>query len=243
MPFDEIHKRLLGTDSSLVDEVNSLLHNLSLQRVNEVSPGPSFNKPKILWEVQNYVQLSIHRVIEVGEGAANAWNTSRPATCFILSRAVMENVAALADVTFQIEGFVKDRKFIETHTLIVNRLMGGKLQKFPPEMQIPNILTAIDKTDKYFPNHRVRELYDFLSEFAHPNSLGMHGLYANIDPSTHILKIDPTFGMTEKHFTVIIQSLFRALNIFRNTILKIEDLYPEIRRLAKDDAESHGGYA
>jgi hypothetical protein len=243
MPFDEIHTRLLGSDSYLVDEVNKLLHALSVQQVKEVSPGPSFNKPKILWEVQNYVQLSIHRVVELGEGATNAWNASRPATCFILTRALMENVAALVDVTFQIEGFVQDNKFIEIHTLVVNRLMGGKLQKFPVEVQIPNILTAIDKTDKYFPNHRVRELYDFLSEFAHPNSLGMHGLYASIDPSTHILKIDPSFGMTKKHFTVIAQSLFRALNIFGNTILKIESLYPDIIRLSIDDAKSHGGCA
>lgn len=238
MPFDVIHKKLLDIDAELVDEINSLLTALSGKRDPEVSPGYDFSKPKVLWEVQNYVQLSIHRVVELGEGATDAWNRTHPAICFILTRALMENVAALFDVTNQIETFVAESKFTEIHDLVVNRLMGGKLEKFPDEIRIPNILNAIDKTDKHY---EVRPLYDFLCEFAHPNSLGMHGLYGSIDPATHILRVDSSFGINAKHFFVIVHSLHRTLAIFWNTVLKIEKLYPGILKVCQDDAKAHGG--
>lgn len=239
MPFDQTHKALLKTDAKLLDSVNSLLDAFSKGKLSEITPGSSFSKPKILWEVENYVQLSIHRVVELGEGAAEAWNNRRPAVCFILTRALMENVSSLVDLTYQTDAFVQNQKFIDIHNLVVNRLMGGKLGQFPPEVQIPNVLTAIDKTDKYFPDYKIRYLYDFLSEFAHPNSLGMHGLYGYVDPVTHVLKIDPSFGMNTRHFTVLIQALARALSVFRDAVLKIEGLYPLIVKLAINDAEAN----
>ena len=238
MPLDQIYKQLLNSHPENLDKINNLLKAILLNRFKEITPGTSFSKPKVLWEVEQYVQLTIHRVYELGEGATEAWNNSHPAICFILTRALIENVAALVDVITQIESFVGQNNLTEIHNLVVNRLLGGKLGDFPAELKISNILTAIDKTDNHFPDHQVRTLYDFLSEFAHPNSLGMHGLYGHLDAKTQILTIDPANAMTRQHFTVITQSLVRILSIWANTVLKVDTLYAQIIKIAEQDESS-----
>jgi len=231
MPFDQIHKRLLALQPENLDKINNLLEAFSLKRLNEITPGVSFSKPKVIWEIEQYVQLAIYRVYELGEGATEAWNSLHPATSFILTRALIENVAVLVDLTSQIESLTAEGKLTKIHNLVVNRLLGGKLERYPHELKITNVLTLIDKTDKQFPDYMVRQLYDFLSEFAHPNSLGMHRLYGHLEPSTQIFRLDPANAMTANNFTVLTQSLARILSIFGNIILKLESLYPQISKL------------
>jgi hypothetical protein len=56
--------------------------------------------------------------------------------------------------------------------------------KNDPDFPQPlNILTALDHMDKQFPG--VRDRYNELSEYTHPNWCGVFGLFANIDRETY----------------------------------------------------------
>ena len=64
--------------------------------------------------------------------------------------------------------------------------MGSRDKSTPHEPY--NILTAVDKVDKEFDG--LRQMYDCLSEFAHPNWSGTLGTYGRFDRENHVLLFD-----------------------------------------------------
>ena len=118
---------------------------------------------------------------ELGADAIQAFADGRLATAILLTRAVIENVA----LHWRLGDLIAGRKATtgsELSDTLTRMLVGWKNDKEFPEAF--NALSMIDRLDKIIPG--VRDSYNQLSEVAHPNYGGVHGLYAEENFVTHL---------------------------------------------------------
>jgi hypothetical protein len=223
------------TDPEHINSVNRLYKMLLSKRVFSVEPSRNPITPRVLWMIQSYIQLTIHRAIDLFDILSTAWADSKPSVAFVLTRAVVENAAAMYDLYDRLDSQLRVDEVKGIHEIIFVRLMGGRDKESPPI--IPNILGAIDKTDERYEGFRPS--YDLLSEFAHPNYSGMHGLYGKVDRETVTLYIDGSRGINDATFSFILFPLHLSLRVLLDSIHKIESLYPAIWYLSdKEENES-----
>lgn len=137
---------------------------------------------------------------ELGSDAIQAFADGRLATAILLTRAVIENVALhwrLGDLLTQ----RKETKGSELSDTLTRMLVGWKNDKEFPEAF--NALTMIDRLDRIVPG--VRDSYDQLSEVAHPNYGGVHGLYAENDEENFVTHLGPKVrDATPRHAVLIL---------------------------------------
>jgi hypothetical protein len=231
MTFDNANRKYLGDHPDWLDSANSLIAQLSDKRLGVVSPAGNPITPKVVWEIQNYEQLAIHRVIDLCDGVIQSWEAGRPVISFILTRAICENAAAIYDIADRIKSLVESKQFLDIHNTIVNRLLGGRVKE--ADLKVPNILGAIDKAMAYQPGFRT--MYDDLSEFAHPNYSGMLGLYGHIDKERIELRVDRTKGISEVKFGMLIYPLIASLRIVILAISSLHESYPAVWKLSDED--------
>ncbi|MGX1693150.1 hypothetical protein [Brevundimonas naejangsanensis] len=113
---------------------------------------------------------------EIGRLAISAYRSNDRAAAVLLTRALMENTG----LHWRLSALLGERANLtpdELDDTLTNMLMGWKGDdEFP---QALNVLGLIDRIDREVPG--IRHAYNSLSEIAHPNYGGVHGLYARID--------------------------------------------------------------
>lgn len=131
------------------------------------SPGNAMMlRESLFWRAEELARNAVS-AIEAGDLVAGA----------LLSRAVMETTAALVYLHKLVETGIKGGVTAELNTKIVDFLTGSKVWE---EMgDAVSVMKMIDVVNKLVPGFRGH--YDTLSEFAHPNWLGVHGAYGIID--------------------------------------------------------------
>lgn len=178
-----------------------------------------------VWAKAPYKALVIRggllwRSQELGADAIAAFAEERLATATILTRAVMENVA----LHWRLGDLITRRKETSGDNLsdtLTRMLVGWKNDKEFPEAF--NALTMVDRLDKIVPG--VRDGYDQLSEIAHPNYSGVHGLYAQNDEERFITHLGPKVRETTPRHAVLM--LAATLGLQRNADLMFADAFRE----------------
>lgn len=231
--LSEYQKELFPKYSKEIDTINNLITQLNNRRSKTVNPATIPITPKVVFNLKSYVQLSLHRVVDLAMEACNSWNNGTPVVAIILDRAMLENVAYLFDISNQIKRYITENQFSEIHNLISNRLVGSRLKE--ARSKICNVMTVIDKIDKTF--RGFKENYNFLSDFCHPNYSGMLGLYGKMNYDEIYLKIDRRIGISEEIFFNVLFSLEPSLLIFEDCLNDIEKIYPALTDLSNKDAE------
>jgi hypothetical protein len=91
--------------------------------------------------------------------------------------------------------------------------------KFPPPY---NVLDAIDKINESFEGYR--QMYDDLSEFAHPNWSGVAGSYSEVDRKNFRI----TFGLRMEDIPLSsgLAPLAASLHIFKHYYKELGNLMP-----------------
>lgn len=153
---------------------------------------------------------------ELGSDAIQAFADGRLATAILLTRAVIENVALhwrLGDLLTR----RKEATGSELSDTLTRMLVGWKNDKEFPEAF--NALTMINHLDKIVPG--VRASYDQLSEIAHPNYGGVHGLYAENDEENFVTRLGPNVrDATPRHAVPILAA---ALGLQINADVQFSD--------------------
>ena len=157
-----------------------------------------------VWSKAPYKALVVRggllwRSQELGADAIQAFADGNLATAIILTRAVIENVA----LHWRLGDLIERRAEIEPSELsdtLTRMLVGWKSDEGFPEAL--NALTMVGHLDKYIPG--VRASYDQLSEVAHPNYGGVHGLYAEIDEAEFVTRLGPKVRTTTPRHSVLI---------------------------------------
>jgi hypothetical protein len=226
-------------DRSAFRSANEVLENLaSRKRTQIVVEGP-LEKSKLAWQISSLSEALLRRTIMLGEGIALCWNASNPLTTFLACRALVETCALLADLEERLLGFVS----IENPTIqdigklyevTMNRLFSSRDEDWVadyPQSAAINVLTFIDKLDKTFTG--ARKHYDRLSERCHPNSAGLHLLYATTEYETGTVHFDDNKGMAYVEVVGAAITLLPVMEFFFERIDKHTALIADIHhRLA-----------
>lgn len=123
----------------------------------------------------------LYRIAELGETAIELYEKrNRITSAFLITRAVHETTALLYWSYYRMERVVDNNDIGDFDKFIMKVLMGWKKVDKDTPMESYNILTAIDKIDK-ISNGSFRKVYDLLSEYCHPNYLGVYSLYGKTD--------------------------------------------------------------
>lgn len=195
-----------------------------------------------VWSKAPYKALVIRggllwRSQELGADAIQAFADGRLATAIILTRAVIENVA----LHWRLGDLIERRAEITPNELsdtLTRMLVGWKNDKEFPEAL--NALTMISHLDKYIPG--VRDSYDQLSEVAHPNYGGVHGLYAENDEPNLMTNLGPKVRTTTPRHAVLILAASLGVQInadvrFSDAIKKWISSLPSLDSPRPDDEE------
>ncbi len=134
-----------------------------------------------VWSKSPYVALTLraalgYRQEEMVRHSANALEQNQRSVGIVLARGALENAALIWSLllTLQARATYTPQAL---HEALTKMLMGNKLPGNPTDGPVAhNILSLLDKMNRKFPG--VRSMYDELSEIAHPNYGGVHGLYA-----------------------------------------------------------------
>lgn len=121
------------------------------------------------WALESFLQLGVHRMVMLGDGTASEWNQRRYLNAAVLSRHLVESLAVWFRVLDRVHALLPDKAIRQIFVLIM-QTMYGRRDNDPVLPQATNVITSIDKLESVVPS--IRNIYDQLSEFAHPNSDG-----------------------------------------------------------------------
>lgn len=137
---------------------------------------------KIPLKARIILQIALRRNLELGTSFVQSFNAQLFVPLFIEARAIIETGCLAWDVQDRIKQVIQasDKKALDDlDRHLKNVLLGAKTKSWAgnsDKYPAPNVLTIIDRLTKAeLPN--LREHYEVISEFAHPNYAGMQGAY------------------------------------------------------------------
>ncbi|GED55464.1 hypothetical protein EDM54_23835 [Brevibacillus borstelensis] len=165
------------------NEIEKLLLEHSERYVGISKPLPSKPVRLIGQNGVHYLQLSLSRSHSLIKGAILALNNKNPLLAILAVRAHFETTGGVSYLLKKLDSFYKQRISEELLNQSLKRLhFGVKLPEFSP-LNPPdpiNVMSLIDSVDEMItkmPQNNgtidFRRCYDNLSEFSHPNNLGM----------------------------------------------------------------------
>ncbi len=227
---------LKGSDPNRDDsEVFQSYKDLKGLFVDEFTVDQMRAMPKMVWKTRAVVQCVIRRTIESVDGMRLAWNANNQITAITMARSLIET-GAVVSILANLVGEAAEKRDTKLLDLAV---MGAgfatRMEEFygnDEEFKAKSILTLIEKMDKaLFDDKKPRLLpaYEFLCEFAHPNYLGILGLYSD----TEHLKSDKRiiYGVSGRKREATLSNLNLSLGMMwlvRNRVVDIENAMPII---------------
>ncbi|WP_455756466.1 hypothetical protein [Sulfurimonas sp.] len=209
-------------------------HLKELKKVLPQRVDPAFisHKSKVPYKMADALGSLLWRSFELAETAYQSLQKNNIASGILLVRALMETTSMLFYLNSKMKSTIKDKDIDEFDDKIMRILLGSKNKV--TEIESINILTTIDKTNKKYDTYRW--LYDLLSEYAHPNWLGTHGLYAKIFPN----KFYTDYGKNIRNTNIVdsgYSSLLLSLMITVSTYEEIGDISDEFVKLCNENID------
>lgn len=180
---DEIDKL---SDESGWKLARALTTNLAENLPSKVEVAALTLKSKLPFKSLTLREVLIHRVADLATVTMQLFEDGRFVPAFIMARSVVETVSIMFFLHKSVLDFCDNHDVEKLDEFLMKTTMGSKDKSTPHEPY--NILTAVDKVDKEFEG--LRQMYDCLSEFAHPNWSGTLGAYGRFDKEKHILLFD-----------------------------------------------------
>jgi hypothetical protein len=214
-----------------VERYNETLERLIGRRKNAITVQGFFVHSKTAWKCAVLQQSLLYRVTMLAAGAANMWNLSNVVCSVLCARALLETIAVADHVGSEL------RRLTEVGNLdgideLANRLLFATRDQQIIEQrfghQAVNVLTYIDRMSKKLPD--LRNAYDFVSEWCHPNGSGHLFTYGEINKSIGEVKFSErsprVVGIQGHVITAFMMTEFVELvmDTFDDCIPKIGDL-------------------
>lgn len=208
---------------SLMVEIEGLLTFLETNLQKEVD-GPAISRSKLPFKAECYRESLAWRMADLLRGALSSFQGNHLASAITLTRSAMETAASSWCLSKKIKAAIESQSLDEINNYLIKGLVGWRLK---PEdgSTIPDahqVLKFIDKMDKEIPDFRKH--YEMLSEYAHPNWSGTHGLFAQIDPASCVTKFGNKENGTSLQITLPL--LAASLEVFIAGYNTTADLMP-----------------
>ena len=191
---------------SLGERLVSDLLNLRQETIREIEQN-SLSLTIYLIEILR--ESLLQRAIEIAQGALLLYRQGLIVPAFMITRACIENTSMLHMLKTKTTG-VNVSNIHGLQEYLEKAVWGSKNDD--TDVEALNILKSVDKMSKLLPH--IRQSYDSLSEFAHPNYAGVVASYGrNIGPNfTAIITPScddlPPFGLG-----ILIADLVAHLNL------------------------------
>jgi hypothetical protein len=172
-------------------------------------------KSKLPYKATSLREVLMHRFTDIANVSIDLFEADMVVPAFIEARAAIETTALLYCLHKGTADFLRSRDADGLNNFLNKGLLGSKdgLTVFEPH----HVLKTIDRLDKEFSG--LREMYDRLCEFAHPNWSGTMGAYSKLDTETYVLHLGKnlrrpplTFGLDPLIYSIaIFEHYYNAL--------------------------------
>ena len=227
---------LKDAPAPLPQETLNALEYLRGYLVQEVSQDKA-RTPKVAWKAVVLYQCLVRRVLEAADGTALGWNERNLLTAITMARSLIETTAALHDLSENLKDAVSRESLDDVDAILMSRMFAWRTAPGVAE-DIPtstNVLTLIDRLDRWLKQRGasaalIRRFYEDVSEFAHPNYLGISQIYTDNDYAN----LSVSFRVTEETRAGLYDEIMRALSLLalaQLAVAQFEELLPEIVRL------------
>jgi hypothetical protein len=172
-------------DWAKVEKYNECLERLIKRRKPEVTATGDLLESKTAWKCTLLQQSLLYRITALASGCAAMWNTGNVVGSILCARALLETIVLAHHVREELLRLGPAKNADAIDDLANSHLFATRNEETIAGgygHQARNILTYVDKFDKKVAG--VRDAYDFLSEFAHPNGSGHLFTYGEINKQT-----------------------------------------------------------
>lgn len=231
---DKMDKEKKETDAELLEEAEKLYTELISELPTEVRYKPPTEPEEIRmpFKVRLIKESLLYRIADITESTIDLAKKKKVVPSYIMARCTFETAALLFLVHQRLEKAVDTQRLEDINEFLNKVSVGGRIESMPKapngtRIESINILTAIDKLDKEHKN--LKKLYDFLSEFAHPNSSGALLSYAklNLDDDLYTLSFDKPYQTSDEPLSGGLIVLTIAITVFSHYYKKIGELLPQ----------------
>ncbi len=150
---------------------------------NELYAGSFTFRSKLPYKATSFREVLIHRISDIADAAIDLYENDRLVPAFIETRAVVETTAMVYWLYRQSCEFVEKPDEDSFDEFLMQGIFGSRDGTTKHEAY--NVLTAVDRLDKEF--NGLRQMYDALCEFTHPNWSGVMGSYSKFDKEKYVL--------------------------------------------------------
>lgn len=165
---------LKSADKQLIEDSRILLFEFRKGFVEHLASVKRTTRNNLLHLFKTWQQVNMRRIVDLADSSLDMYNQERLVPACTLARSVFETVGIQYYICKKIIGYTADRDPESIHKLLMSAVFGRRDIEWP-EASI-QVLTAIDHMNKEF--ETIREMYDHLCEYAHPNLMGGFGAYA-----------------------------------------------------------------
>ncbi|MDC7677164.1 hypothetical protein [Asticcacaulis machinosus] len=193
----------------MLQSVEDQISTLSQSLPNMVDVGALGVISKAPYKLLIIRESLIWRTEELARSAIVLWKTDNNVAAALLVRGVMESVA----LQHKLYSILKGREALTSDSLddvLMRLLMGYKNDKAFPEAI--NIKTLVEKLAKKIPSFS--EIYDVLSEIAHPNHKGTANLYTRLGHDQFNMLITKNSDRMAFVKTTILSGMNASLGLF-----------------------------
>ncbi len=165
-----------------IEKDNATLERLQSRRKSEIVVSGPLVKSKPAWKFALLQQSILYRVLALANGCADMWNTKNVVCSILAARGLLETIAVSEYIRSVLKQYVQARD-IDAINDMANKLLFATRdpniisKKFGYEAT--NVLTYIDRLSEKLPG--IREHYDFISEWCHPNGSGHFFTFAELN--------------------------------------------------------------
>jgi hypothetical protein len=165
-----------------VERFNACLERLLNRRKSEVVVSGPLTESKTAWKCAVLQQALLYRVTMLARGCASEWNSGNIVCSMLAARALLETIVLSSFIRDEAENFVAANDIEAIERLANEQLFSTKDERKIADgfgHKAKSIFKYIDKFEKQIPG--LRDHYEFISEWCHPNGSGHLFTYGEIN--------------------------------------------------------------
>jgi len=165
-----------------VERFNACLERLLKRRKSEVVVSGPLTESKTAWKCAVLQQALLYRVTMLASGCAEEWNSGNIVCSMLAARALLETIVLSSFFRDEAENFAAANDIEAIEKLANEQLFSTKDERVIAAgfgHKAKSKLTYVDKFEKKIPG--LRDHYEFISEWCHPNGSGHLFTYGEIN--------------------------------------------------------------
>lgn len=206
------------------------INDLKSLGVKEVYHFQYSRRSKTAFKIHSFHEALTCRMIDFSEAAILLMAQNHIVPSLSLIRALFENIALLNRIKTSMLLSIRAGKLIENFDdLITTVIFGTRIPE--DDLKAINIATHLSHLDKEFPG--IKEYYDSLCEFVHPNSDGVFLSYSMLNENEDSTLIQKIVSKKSNIFPWIESCFILSMGIYIEYSLNIKELLPEFTKLCE----------